>query len=139
MQIISGPGIGLPFPQNLYPSELQNAPADASSNKLGLAAGEVFVLPAGDWYVSLGFYLIIQYLDPVTNIWSAGTGAALNRGINFVKSDGFTCRIANLTGCVISASVAAAGSAYVQATTTITAIGTFEVQRRLCFRSSVAL
>ena len=44
---------------------------------------------------------------------------------SFVKSDGFTVRVANLTGCVYSASVAAAGTNYVQSTTTITAIGTF--------------
>lgn len=122
MQIISGPGIGLPFPQNLYPTELQNAPQDASSNRQALAPGDVFVLPAGDWYVTLGLYLVIQFLDPVTNVWVVGAGSALNRGQVFTKSDGFTTRIANLTGCVVSASVAAGGSGYVQATTTITAI-----------------
>jgi hypothetical protein len=122
---LSGPGVGLPFPQNYYPSELQNAPQDPSSNRQALAPGDVFVLPAGDWYVALGFYCVIQFLDPVTNAWAMGAGSSLNRGQVFVKSDGFTVRVANLTGCVVSASVAAVGSAYVQATTTITAIGTF--------------
>jgi hypothetical protein len=122
---LSGPGVGLPFPQNYYPSELQNAPQDPSSNRLALAPGDVFVLPAGDWYVSLGLYCVFQFLDPVTNVWSASSSAAYTRGIHFVKSDGFTVRVANLTGCVFSASVAAVGSGYVQATTTITAIGTF--------------
>lgn len=125
MQIISGPGVGLPFPQNLYPSQLLNAPADPSSNRIGLAPGDSLVLPAGDWYVSLGLYNIIQFLDPVTGIWSTAPGSAWNRGQVFVKSDGFTCRVANLTGCVISASVIVGGTNYVQATTTITAIGTF--------------
>ena len=125
MQIISGPGVGLPFPQNLYPSQLQNAPADPSSNRIALAPGDSLVLPAGDWYVSLGLYNIIQHLDPVTNVWSTAAGSAWNRGQVFVKSDGFTCRVANLTGCVISASVIVGGTNYVQATTTITAIGTF--------------
>ena len=124
---LSGPGIGLPFPQNNYPSELQNAPQDASSNRVPLAPGDSFVLPAGDWYVSLGFYCIIQYLDPVTGVWVTGSGAALNRGQLFVKSDGFNCRVANLTGCVFSASVVVGGTNYVQATTTITAIGTFNL------------
>lgn len=125
MQIISGPGIGLAYPQSLYPSQLQNAPADPSSNRQVLAPGDSIVLPAGDWYVSMGLYLIIQFLDPVTNIWTRGAGTAWNRGQSFVKSDGFTCRIANLTGCVVSASVVVGGTNYVQATTTITAIGTF--------------
>src|ERR1700678_1688136 len=99
-QIISGPGVGLPYPQNLYPTELQNAPQDASSNRQALAPGDSFVLPAGDWYVTLGLSCIMQFLDPVTNVWVTGAGAAYNRGQLFVKSDGFTCRVANMTGCV---------------------------------------
>jgi hypothetical protein len=122
---LSGPGVGLPIPQNLYPSQLQNAPADPSSNRLGLAPGEVFVIPAGDWIISLGMYNVLQFLDPVNNTWAFGSGSALNRGAILVSADGFTVRVANLTGCVVSASVANAGTGYVQATTTITAVGTF--------------
>jgi hypothetical protein len=122
---LAGPGQGLPFPQNLYPSQLQGAPADASTNRIGLAPGDSFVLPAGDWYISLGMYMVLQYLDPVTNTWAMSAGVAWNRGTLFVSSDGFTSRIANLTGCVVSASVIVGGTNYVQATTTITAIGTF--------------
>jgi hypothetical protein len=122
---LAGPGQGLPFPQNLFPSQLQGAPADASSNRLGLSPGEVFVLPAGDWLISLGFYCVLQYLDPVTNVWTMSSSAAYHRGQIFVTADGFTQRIANLTGCVVSASVANAGTGYVQATTTITPVGTF--------------
>ena len=122
---LSGPGVGLPIPQNLYPSQLQNAPADPSSNRLGLAPGEVFVIPAGDWIVGLGMYNVLQFLDPVSNTWVFASGSALNRGAILVSADGFTVRVANLTGCVVSASVANAGTGYVQATTTITAVGTF--------------
>ena len=39
-QGLSGPGIGLPLPQNLYPSYLQNAPIDTPTNKVALAAGD---------------------------------------------------------------------------------------------------
>lgn len=120
---LSGPGQGLPYPQNLFPTQLQNAPADPSSNQVGLAPGDTFVLPAGDWYVNLGLYLVLQFLDPVTNVWNLASGAAWTRGTQFVASDGFTSRIANLTGCVVSASVVNGGTAYVQATTTITAVG----------------
>lgn len=122
---LSGPGLGLPFPQNLYPSQLQNAPADASTNRLSLQPGDSFVLPAGDWYVSLGFYNVLQYLDPVSGVWATGAGASQSRGIMFVKSDGFNCRVANLTGCVFSVSIINGGTGYAQATTTITAVGTF--------------
>ena len=123
---LSGPGLGLQFPQNYYPSQLQNAPQDPSSNRQALAPGQSFVLPAGDWYVSPGMYLVVQFLDPVTNVWTMSSGAAYDRGVQFVKSDGFNYRVANLTGCVVGAVVANAGNgSYVQATTTITAIGTF--------------
>lgn len=124
-QVISGPGVGLAYPSNLYPSQLQNAPQDASSNRIALAPGDTFVFPAGDWYYSPALYIVPQFLDPVTNVWVTSSSAAYARGIQFIKSDGFNARLANLTGCVISASVANAGTGYVQATTTITAIGTF--------------
>jgi hypothetical protein len=122
---LSGPGVGLPYPQNLYPSEVQNAPQDSSTNRLALSPGDSFVLPAGDWWVSLGMYLVLQYLDPVTNVWTTSSGCAWMRGMSFCSADGFNARIANLTGCVVSASVINGGTGYVQATTTITAIGAF--------------
>ena len=122
---LSGPGIGLPFPQNYYPSQLANAPSDSSTNRIGLSPGDSFVIPAGEWYVGIGMYCVLQFLDPVTNIWTTVSGSAWNRGMSFVSSDGFTTRVANLTGCVISASIINGGTSYVQATTTITAIGSF--------------
>jgi hypothetical protein len=122
---LSGPGVGLPYPANLYPSQLQNAPQDASTNRLALAPGDTFVVPAGDWWISLGMYMVLQYLDPVTNVWTTASGAAWTRGMSFLSADGFTARIANLTGCVVSAAVINGGTGYVQATTTITAIGAF--------------
>lgn len=122
---LAGPGQGLPLPQFNYPSQVLNAPQDISTNKLGLAPGDVFVIPAGDWYITLGMYLVLQFLDPVTNTWYTPAGMAWTRGLQFVTADGFTARIANLTGCVVSAAVINGGTSYVQATTTITAIGAF--------------
>ncbi len=122
-QGISGPGLGLPFPQNYYPSQLQNAPQDPSSNRIALSGGESFVIPAGDFYVNLGCYSVMQYLDPVTNVWVMGANAGWAGGVQFVKSDGFTTRIANLTGCPVSASVITSGGGWVQGSTTVTATG----------------
>src|ERR1017187_3187303 len=102
-QGLSGPGLGLPPPQNLYPTLLLNAPVDASSNRIGLAAGQVFNLPAGNWLVPLRSYCILQYQDPVNGNWTMGATAAWDGGTKFVKSDGFSIRIANLTGCPVSA------------------------------------
>jgi hypothetical protein len=123
---LQGPGVGLPIAQNLYPSLLNNAPIDPSSNQIGLSPGESMTIPAGDWYITLGMYLVLEFLDPVTNTWYIASGSAYERGMSFVASDGFTCRIANLTGCIVSASVINGGTGYVQATTTITAIGAFQ-------------
>src|SRR5216683_8182303 len=123
---LAGPGQGLPLPQNLFPTQLFNAPADISTNRLALSPGDSFVLPAGDWWITMGSYLVLQYLDPVTNTWSIPAGAAWTRGMSFITADGFTCRIANLTGCVVSASIMNGGTNYVQATTTLTVIGSFQ-------------
>ncbi len=120
---LSGPGIGLPGPQNYYPSQLQNAPQDPSSNRLTLAAGDTFVIPAGDYYVNLGCYCVLQYLDPVTNVWVMGPTAAWTGGVVFIKSDGFTVRLANLLLCPVNATIITDGGGWVQGSTTITATG----------------
>ena len=104
-------------------SELNNAPYDFATNKVCLAPGENIVIPAGDWFVGMGGYLVFQYRDPLTNLWAFGSGSAYNRGIQFVKSDGFNVRIANLTGCPVGAFIASQGASYVQSTTTVTATG----------------
>lgn len=121
---LSGPGVGLPLPQNLYPSALQNAPIDFSNNRQALAPGDALPLPAGDWYVNVGMYCVLQFLDPVTGVWATGNNAAWAGGIQFVKSDGFSCRVANLTGCIVGASITSYGNgSYVQASTTISVTG----------------
>ena len=121
-QYIAGPGISLPFPQNLYPSELQNAPPDTSSNKNTLAPGDTLPIPAGDWFVNMGQYCVLQFLDPITNVWTMGPNAAWQGGHQFVVSDGFNVRVANLTSCVVAAVITTVGTGYVQATTTIAAV-----------------
>jgi hypothetical protein len=122
-QGLSGPGVGLPLPQNLYPSYLQNAPLDTPTNKISLAAGDALIVPAGDWLVDAGSYCVVQFLDPVSNTWRAMPSSAWNGGFQFIKSDGFTIRVANLTGCVFNIVPTAYGSAYVQASTTATVVG----------------
>jgi len=116
---ISGPGVGLPLPTNLYPTDLYDAPLDFGTAYLGLAPGEVVVLPAGEWIVETGAVSVLQYLDPITGAWrnlNATKGQAQT-----VNSDGFTRRIANLTGCPVGAVVAGGGTGYAQATASVTA------------------
>lgn len=120
---LSGPGLGLPLPQSLYPSELYGAPPDMGTNSVTLAQGSVLPVPAGTFYVTPGMYCQLQYQDPVTGVWSTGPTAGWQSGPVYIKSDGFNYRVANLTGCPVSASVLSAGASYVQASTSISVVG----------------
>lgn len=120
---LSGPGQGLNLPTNLYPSELQNAAYDFATNRICLAPGENIVIPAGDYFVSMGGYLVFQFKDPVTGLWTFSSGAAYDRGPHFITSDGFNVRVANLTGCPVAATISSQGASYVQSTTTVVATG----------------
>ena len=121
-QRLSGTGLPLPIAQNLYPSELFNAPQDFGSNEITLAAGDALAVPPGDWYIAPGKYGTIEYLDPVTGTWRTNASAYSPRNqLQQVISDGNNFRVANRLGCPISAIVTNAGSAYVQASTTVTA------------------
>jgi hypothetical protein len=119
--IISGPGLGLQLPQNLYPSELQNAPYDFSTNAIALAPGNALPIPRGTFMVHTGMYSVIQYLDPITNSWTMSPSAAWTGPLHVVQSDGFNVRVANMLGCPVSAVVTALGTGtWVQASTVIT-------------------
>lgn len=116
---ISGPGVGLPLPTNLYPTDLNDAPLDIGTAYVGLPPGEVIVLPAGEWIVETGSVSVLQYLDPITGTWRDSN--ATKGQAQTVNSDGFTRRVANLTGCPIGAVVAGGGTLYAQATASIAA------------------
>lgn len=123
-QPLSGPGVGLPLPQNLYPANiLSGGPLNTPTNRMGLAPGDALPLPAGNWYVDC-LYSTIEVQDPITGTWMILPSSAWRGGPQYVKSDGFTCRVANRTGCVASVSVTAPGDGnYVQSTTTVTVTG----------------
>ena len=121
---LSGPSVGLQLPQNLYPSELFNAPYDFNNNQVGLAAGDQLPIPRGDWLIGLGSYCVLQMLDPVNGTWTIVSTAAWDSGLIYLQSDGFSYRIANLTGCPVGGLVNNYGAGgYVQATTSIAVTG----------------
>ena len=116
---LGGPGVGLQFPQALYPSSLVGAAPTAATNLFTLAPGQAMPVPPGDYLINSASQLtVLQYLDPVTNSW-IDTQALT--GPEYIHSDGQNIRIANLTGCPIGAVVTAGGTNYVQASTTCTA------------------
>jgi len=118
-QRIGATGVGLPAPQYLYPSELFNAPDDLATNEQVLAPGQALVVPAGDWIISLGKVLVLQFKDPVMGVWRLFNSARTPG--ERVKSDGQNIRVANLTGCPVAADVTGGGTGFVQASTTVTA------------------
>jgi len=122
-QQLGGPGLTLPVPVNLYPSELFNVAYDYATNQVCLAPGENLPIPAGDYLVGLGGYLVFQWKDPITGVWVMASGAAYDRGMQFITSDGQNVRIANLTGCPVYGVVTSVGATYVQGSTTITVTG----------------
>lgn len=116
--IISGPGVGLPPPQFPYPKWLNNAPYSQAGAETPLPPGGALAIPAGKWMVKVGAYSLLQYLDPQLNIWRSFSNNG--RGdMQIVSSDGFTRRVANLTGCPVAAVVTTIGTNYVQGTTTV--------------------
>jgi len=117
---ISGPGLGLPLPQFLYPSQLYNTPPDVGSNKVVLSPGAALPLPPGDLILTPGSYSFLQILDPITGGWSLFDTPRGQPAHHFSPGDS-TRRLANLLGCPIAAIIAGGGTSFTQATATITA------------------
>jgi len=121
---LSGPGLGLQVAQNLYPSQLSNAPYDYSTNGVALVGGQALPIPAGVWYVSLGMYLFAEWFDPIQGVWTEIAAGCTQAGPLYVKSDGFNFRIANRMGTPVGGVVLTGGDGnYVQATTSISVTG----------------
>lgn len=81
---------------------------------MSLAAGAVFVIPAGSWGVGTGLYSSVQEFDPVTGIWR-NIGNDSGTTFRWLNSDGVNFRIANQTGTVVGALVTTAGAGYTSA------------------------
>lgn len=109
-----GPGIGLPYRvPNLLNSASPTGFTDLGAGPVTLAAGEVMVLPAGQFYLATGDSTAFQVLDPVTGLW-----LSIGQGPNvpcIITADGANMRLANLTGCAIGALVTNVGSGYTSA------------------------
>ena len=123
-QPLSGPGLGLPLPQALYPTNLYNSPYTAPTNQFDIGPAGTQPVPAGNWFAVGGQYSVPQYLNPVTQQWTDIFPRALltsNGWGMMLVSDGFNVRIANTTDTAYAATVSAAGSGYVQSSTTVTA------------------
>src|SRR5216683_4309003 len=100
---LTGPGVGLPYPQALYPTGLINADAIPGNNLITVAPGQALTIPRGSWMVSVDGYAGIEWLDPVTKTWRIISSA---RQMNLrVMSNGDDYRVANRTSCPVGAVV----------------------------------
>jgi len=73
-----------------------------------LPSGGIFYLPPGEYAVVTGATTVIQWFDPISQLWRgfqdpAGDG-------QYISSDGFNYRLINVSGVVVGASITAAGS-----------------------------
>jgi hypothetical protein len=118
-QWLGGPGLPLPSSGPIYPAQLFNAPPTFNTYVFTLPVGGAIPIPAGEWNVAFGqSTTAIEYYDAVTTQWlNLVVGAS---GGDRVSSDGFNFRIRQQGLVATGASVTAAGSGYVQATTTVT-------------------
>ena len=118
-----GLGIGLPinYPvPNPNQSTLTPSAVTVGVGPVTLAAGEVSLIPAGQWMVSLGGYTFVQVKDPVLGNWRT---VETWPGVSYVSSDGANYRLANLTGCAVGAVITNVGSGYTSAPTVTASAG----------------
>ncbi len=99
---LGGSGIALGLRGQPVPSS-----PNSGTNAVSMPAGKIFNLPAGNWYLTLGPYTSLQFLDPVSGLWRT-TGANASLAPQYVVSDGGNYRIANLTGCPVGAIITTA-------------------------------
>lgn len=85
-----------------------------ASNVYSLQAGQVNLIPAGTWRVTVDGFSSIQEYDPITTIWR-GIGNNPSTVGEYVNSDGVNYRVANQTGCIVGVLVTNGGSGYTSA------------------------
>ncbi|HEV2225085.1 MAG TPA: hypothetical protein VGR84_18985 [Candidatus Acidoferrales bacterium] len=125
---IAGPGINLPIDSALYPDAVSGGARTFGCYTFELPAGGAVLVPPGDWIISntAGVSSIEWFDGNITGQWIPynpdTTDLGNTQGIGErIYSDGVNFRVANLSGSAYGGLVTAAGSGYVQATTTITA------------------
>lgn len=76
---------------------------------VALNSGGLFMIPSGQYMVMPGPFTFLQWFDAATQIWR-NTGTPTLGSTFPITSDGYNFRLANLTGCMVGASLTTAGS-----------------------------
>ena len=112
---VGGQGLGLQIPFASY-----NNLGTGNTNRFVLPPCSAFTIPSGTFLVGKGAYSFLQVFDPVSQTWLS-RGNDNGGSLQYVNSDGYNYRLANLTGSVAGALVTAGGANYTAATTVVTA------------------
>lgn len=104
------PAFGADSPNNLTASNNTSQFAQIQTNRYSLSAGLTQQLNAGQFLVQTGLYSQLQCLDPILNKFVPVGNAPGTLAMVF--SDGTNYRLANTTGCPVSASITNQGSGY---------------------------
>lgn len=109
---IRGPGIGFPANIPAFGSEGNTTPNPSalSANRYQFPPGLSQKLNSGNFLVGLGLYTQLEILDPLMNRYVPVATAPGQ--LHQVNADGSNYRIANKTGCPVSASITNQGSGY---------------------------
>lgn len=84
-----------------------------------IRSGETFVVPNGNWIFRLGGQTALQWYDQNSGQWRIVETGISNHPIP-VASDGTNFRIINISGTILGANITTPGTAYSQASTTLT-------------------
>ena len=82
------------------------------AQEISLPTGGLYTIPQGQYIVNLGQYSFVQYFDYVSNMWRNLYSPVAGQSAQIVTSDGYSLRLANLTGTVVGAIVTTGGSGY---------------------------
>lgn len=86
---------------------LPTAQVQEGGEKVELASGGVFYFPPGEYVVLTDAGTIIQFWDPIGNIWRTFISASSG---GFISVDGYNFRALNITGIATSTTISNAGS-----------------------------
>jgi len=73
-----------------------------------LSSGGVFYPPPGEWLVTTGNTTILQWYDPINQIWRSVQQPAVQG--QYISTDGYNYRLLNCSGIVIGYNITAAGT-----------------------------
>jgi hypothetical protein len=82
------------------------------AQQITLPTGGLYVLPPGQYMIQPGQYTFVQAFDYVSQIWRNMNTPVIGNPSQLVTSDGFSVRLANLTGTVVGALVTNGGTGY---------------------------